>query len=112
MAAATEALRPAEAAGDVLQQAWAHAYLGRLRDAVGEAAPARHDRLPLRQAGKVHLRLAHAPACLGERAEAAAEYRAALALEDRVPADVRDEARAGLGAPTAGRPAPPTRFAQ
>ncbi|MFH9006093.1 hypothetical protein ACH4E5_23025 [Streptomyces afghaniensis] len=45
------------------------------------------------QAGKVHLHLAHALAHLGERAEAAAEYRAALALEDR-------------------RPAPPTWFGQ
>ncbi|AMW08999.1 hypothetical protein A4E84_05515 [Streptomyces qaidamensis] len=60
----------------------------------------------------MHLRLAHALACLGERAEAAAEYRAALALEHRVPADVRDEARAGHAALTAGRPAPLIRFAQ
>jgi hypothetical protein len=65
-----------------------------------------------KQAGKVHLYLAHALARLGERAEAAAEYRAALALEGRVPADVRDEARAGLTALTAGRPAPLIRFAQ
>ncbi|MFE9112437.1 helix-turn-helix domain-containing protein [Streptomyces collinus] len=208
---ATDALRLAWAAGDVLQQAWAHAYLGWLRDAVGEAAsaadhyhramalfteaddvngylqvscgmirvlrgagrgeaavetcrgimdaladPRHRDRIPdnvreftvltalyavsfvhldegrwqdavdalrstrgqfdargwHKQAGKVHLHLAHALACLGERAEAAAEYRAVLALEDRVPADVRDEARAGLAALTAGRPAPLTRFAQ
>ncbi|MEU0190890.1 hypothetical protein ABZ250_13620 [Streptomyces afghaniensis] len=50
-----------------------------------------------KQAGKVHLHLAHALAHLGERAEAAAEYRAALKLEDRL---------------TAGGPAPPTRFGQ
>jgi transcriptional regulator with XRE-family HTH domain len=65
-----------------------------------------------KQAGKVHLHLAHALARLGERAEAAAEYRAVLVGEDRLPADIRDEARVGLAALTAGRPAPPTRFAQ
>lgn len=47
-----------------------------------------------KQAGKVHLHLAHALAHLGERAEAAAEYGAALALDDRLPAELRDEARA------------------
>ncbi|AXE84160.1 hypothetical protein [Streptomyces sp. Go-475] len=66
---------------------------------------------PLRHhTGKVHLHLAHALARLGERAEAAAEYRAALALEGDVPADVHGEARAGLAAVTEGRPAPALRF--
>ncbi|MFF8935475.1 helix-turn-helix domain-containing protein [Streptomyces paradoxus] len=208
---AEDALRLAGAAGDVLQQAWAHAYLGWLRDVVGELPPAaghyhramelfteaddvngylqvscgmirvlrgagrgeaavetcrgimdaladpRHrDRIPAnvreftvltavyavsfvhldegrwqkaadalrsireqfdargwhKQAGKVHLHLAHALARLGERAEAAAAYRAALALESRVPDDVLAEARAGLAALTAGRPPPLTRFVQ
>ena len=52
---------------------------------------------------------------LGERAGAAAEYQvvlapAVLALEGRVPADLRDEAPTGLAALTAGRPAPLIRF--
>ncbi|GAA2926031.1 hypothetical protein GCM10011428_48750 [Streptomyces violaceus] len=59
-----------------------------------------------KQAGKVHLHLGQALAHLGETAEAAAEYRAVLALDDRVPADVRDEAHAGLAALATGRPAP------
>ena len=69
---------------------------------------------------KYHLHLAHAPARLGERAGAAAEYQvvlaptvlapAVLALEGRVPADLRDEAPTGLAALTAGRPAPLIRF--
>ncbi|MFJ8717279.1 helix-turn-helix domain-containing protein [Streptomyces violaceus] len=203
--AATAALRLAGAAGNVLQQAWAHAYLGWLRDTVGDMPPAadhyhramelfteaddvtgylqvscgvirvlrgagraraavetyqgileafadpRHrDRIPPnvrdftllsaaysvsfvhlgqghwqeaadvlrsirgqfdargwhKQAGKVHLHLGQALAHLGERAEATAEYRAVLALDDRVPADVRDEAHAGLAALATGRPAP------
>jgi transcriptional regulator with XRE-family HTH domain/tetratricopeptide (TPR) repeat protein len=211
VAAATGALRLAGTAADVLQQAWSHAYLGWLLDAVDDLPPAarhyqramrlfteaddvngylqvscgvirvlraagraeaavetyrgiretlaepRHrDRIPPnvreftvlsavyavsfvhldqghwqeaadalrsirgqfdargwhKQAGKVHLHLAHALARLGERAEAAAEYRAVLVGEDRLPADIRDEARVGLAALTAGRPAPPTRFAQ
>lgn len=62
------------------------------------------------QAGKVHLHLAHALARLGEHAEAAVEYRAVLALEDRVPAGLRDDALAGLAALTEGRPAPALRF--
>jgi hypothetical protein len=65
-----------------------------------------------KQAGKVHLHLAHALARLGERAEAAAEYQAMLALESRVPADVRDEAHTGLTALTAGRPVPHIRLVQ
>ncbi|MEW2611863.1 transcriptional regulator [Streptomyces sp. NPDC047880] len=208
---ATSALRLARAAGDTLQQAWAYACLGWLRDAVDDlplaadhyhraarlftaaddvngylqvscgmirvlrgagrahaavetcrgimdalADPRHQDRIPPnvreftalsalyavsfvhldeerweeavdalrsirgqfdargwhKQAGKVHLHLAHALARLGERAEAAAEYRAVLALDARVPADVRDDARAGLAALSAGRPAALTRFAQ
>ncbi|MFJ8593927.1 helix-turn-helix domain-containing protein [Streptomyces sp. NPDC093598] len=208
---ATSALGLARAAGDVLQQAWAEAYLGWLRDAVddltaaadhyhramelftatddvngylqvscgmirvlrgagrGQAAvetfrgimdaladPRHRDRIPPnvgeftvltavyavsfvhldearwedavdalrsvrgqfdargwhKQAGKVHLHLAHALDRLGERTEAAAEYRAVLALGSRVPADVRDEARAGLAALTAGRTTPTVRFVQ
>ncbi|MEU1320611.1 tetratricopeptide repeat protein [Streptomyces tibetensis] len=65
-----------------------------------------------KQAGKVHLHLAHALARLGEREEAAAEYRAVLAMEGDAPADVRDEAFAGLAALAAGRPPPLTRFSQ
>ncbi|MCF1643840.1 helix-turn-helix domain-containing protein [Streptomyces indiaensis] len=209
--AATSALRLARTGGDTLQQAWAYAYLGWLRDAVDDlplaadhylraarlftaaddvngylqvscgmirvlrgvgraqaavetcrgildalADPRHQDRIPPnvreftalsalyavsfvhldeerwedavdalrsirgqfdargwhKQAGKVHLHLAHALARLGERAEAAAEYRAVLALDARVPADVRNDARAGLAALSAGRPAPLTRFAQ
>ncbi|MGW7493641.1 helix-turn-helix domain-containing protein [Streptomyces luteogriseus] len=205
------ALRLARTAGDVRQQAWAHAYLGWLRDAVDDMAaaadhyhraaelfteaddvngylqvscgmirvlrgagraqqavetcrgimdtladPRHQDRIPAnvreftaltavyavsfvhldegrweeavdalrsirgqfddrgwhKQAGKVRLHLAHALARLGERAEAAAEYRAVLALESRVPADMRDEARTGLSALTAGRPVPHIRFVQ
>ncbi|MFF7768506.1 helix-turn-helix domain-containing protein [Streptomyces massasporeus] len=208
---ATTALRLAGTAGDVRQQAWAHAYLGWLRDTVDDLAagadhyhraaelfteaddvngylqvscgmirvlrgagraqaavetcrgimdtladPRHRDRIPPnvreftalsavysvsfvhldeerweeavdalrsirgqfddrgwhKQAGKVHLHLAHALARLGERAEAAAEYQAVLALESRVPADVRDEARTGLTALTAGRPVPLIRFVQ
>ncbi|MFF7791567.1 hypothetical protein [Streptomyces sp. NPDC007991] len=37
-----------------------------------------------KQAGRVHLQPAHALAHLGEHAEAAAEYGAALALDDRL----------------------------
>ncbi|MBX9361545.1 hypothetical protein [Streptomyces sp. WAC04114] len=70
------------------------------------------DRGWYKQAGKVHLHLAHALARLGERAESAAEYRAVLALESRVPADVRDEAHTGLTPLTAGRPVPRIRFVQ
>lgn len=65
-----------------------------------------------KQAGKVHLHLAHALARLGARAEAAAEYQAVLALESRVPAGVRDEAHTGLTALDAGRPVPLIRFVQ
>ncbi|MFF0008891.1 helix-turn-helix domain-containing protein [Streptomyces tibetensis] len=209
--AATRALRLARAAGDVLQRAWAHAYLGWLWDADEDlslaadhylraaelftaaddvngylqvscgmirvlrgagraqaavetcgdimdalADPRHRDRIPPnvreftvltalyavsfvhldeerweeavealravrgqfdargwhKQAGKVHLHLAHALARLGEREEAAAEYRAVLAMEGDAPADVRDEAFAGLAALAAGRPAPLTRFSQ
>ncbi|MEU3890405.1 helix-turn-helix domain-containing protein [Streptomyces sp. NPDC029041] len=209
--AATSALRLARTAGDVLQHAWAHAYLGWLRDADDDlslaadhylraaelftaaddvngylqvscgmirvlrgagraqaavetcgdvmdalADPRHRDRIPPnvreftaltalyavsfvhldeerweeavevlrsvrgqfdargwhKQAGKVHLHLAHALARLGERAEAAAEYRAVLAMEGHAPADVREEAFAGLAALAAGRPAPLTRFTQ
>ncbi|MFJ7176308.1 hypothetical protein ACIQXA_07850 [Streptomyces massasporeus] len=67
-------------------------------------------RLTIEQAGKVHLHLAHALARLGERAEATAEYQAVVVLESRVPADVRDEAHAGLTALTAGRAVPLIRF--
>ncbi|MGW6541960.1 helix-turn-helix domain-containing protein [Streptomyces massasporeus] len=208
---ATTALRLAGTAGDVRQQAWAHAYLGWLRDTVhGLAAAADHyhraaelfteaddvngylqvscgmirvlrgagrsaaavetwrgimdtladprhrDRIPPnvreftalsavysvsfvhldegrweeavdalrsirgqfddrgwhKQAGKVHLHLAHALARLGERAEATAEFQAVLALESRVPADVREAAHTGLTALTAGRPVPLVRFVQ
>ncbi|EFL30408.1 tetratricopeptide TPR-2 repeat-containing protein [Streptomyces viridochromogenes DSM 40736] len=207
--AALCALCLAEGAGDTLQQAWAHAYLGWLRDAVDDLPPAadhyrramelfteaddvngylqvccgvvrlmratgrpqeavetyrgimetladpRHrDRIPPnvrdfttlsavysvsfvhldrgdwreaadalrgirgqfdargwhKQASKVHLHLAHALARLGERAEAAAEYRAVLWLEGLVPAEVREDARTGLAALAGGRPAPPPRF--
>ncbi|GAA4313153.1 XRE family transcriptional regulator [Streptomyces venetus] len=207
--AALCALRLAEGAGDTLQQAWAHAYLGWLRDALDDLPPAadhyrramrlftaaddvngylqvscgvirlmratgrpqeavetyhgivetladpRHrDRIPPnvrdfttlsavysvsfvhldrgdwqeaadalrgirgqfdacgwhKQASKVHLHLAHALTHLGERAEAAAEYRAVLWLEGLVPAEVREDARAGLAALSGGRPAPPPRF--
>ncbi|MEU2910007.1 helix-turn-helix domain-containing protein [Streptomyces massasporeus] len=206
---ATTALRLAGTAGDVRQQAWAHAYLGWLRDTLDDLAaaadhyhraaelfteaddvngylqvscgmirvlrgagrapaavetwrgimdtladPRHRDRIPPnvreftalsavysvsyvhldagrwgeavdalrsirgqfddrgwhKQAGKVHLHLAHALARLGERAEATAEYQAVLALESRVPADVRDEAHAGLTALTAGRAVPLIRF--
>ncbi|MER5830412.1 helix-turn-helix domain-containing protein [Streptomyces sp. NPDC002130] len=209
--AATTALRLARTAGDVLQHAWAHAYLGWLRDAADDLSlaadhylraaelftaaddvngylqvscgmirvlrgagraqaavetcgdimdalgdPRHRDRIPPnvaeftvltalyavsfvhldeerweeaaealrsirgqfdargwhKQAGKVHLHLAHALARLGESAEAAAEYRAVLAMEGHAPADVRDEAFAGLAALAAGRPAPLARFTQ
>ncbi|MFI9612136.1 ATP-binding protein [Streptomyces sp. NPDC052023] len=62
------------------------------------------------QAGKVHLHLAHALARLGRHTEAAAEYRAVLALEVHMPADMLDDARAGLHALAAGLAAPPIRF--
>ncbi|MEU6911762.1 helix-turn-helix domain-containing protein [Streptomyces olindensis] len=209
VAAARCALRLAGEAGEVRQQAWAHAYLGWLHDAVDDLPPAadhygramelfsaaddingylqvacgvlrvlggtgraraavdtyrnirealadprHHDRIPpnvreftlltatysvsfvlldqgswreaadalltirgqfeargwQKQASKVHLHLAHALARLGERDEAAAEYRAALATADGVPADVHDAARAGLAALTEDRPAPALRF--
>ncbi|MET9574480.1 hypothetical protein ABZY30_02825 [Streptomyces massasporeus] len=211
MESATTALRLAGTAGDVRQQAWAHAYLGWLPDTVDDLpaaadhyhraaelfteaddvngylqvscgmirvlrgagraqaaveicrgimdtlADARHrDRIPPnvreftalsavhsvsfvhlgegrweeavdalwsihgqfddrgwhKQAGKVHLHLAHALARLGARAEAAAEYQAVLTLESRVPEDVRDEAHTGLTALTTGRPVPLIRFVQ
>ncbi|MEU5374629.1 MULTISPECIES: helix-turn-helix domain-containing protein [unclassified Streptomyces] len=62
------------------------------------------------QAGRVHLMLAHALAHLGKDSEAAAEYRAVLALQDRIPAAVLEEARTSLTGVVAGRPNPPTRF--
>nr|WTB34732.1 hypothetical protein OG781_39325 [Streptomyces sp. NBC_00830] len=63
-----------------------------------------------RQAGKVHLYLAHALAHLGEDTEAAAEFRAVLTLESRIPSAMVEEARASLGVLAAGRMSPRTRF--
>ncbi|AWS42538.1 transcriptional regulator [Streptosporangium sp. 'caverna'] len=63
-----------------------------------------------RQAGKVHLNLAHALAHLGEDAEAVIEYRTVLSMEGRIPSLLLEEARASLDALETGRPAPPTRF--
>lgn len=207
--AATRALDLARASGDVVQEAWAHTYLGWLQNAVGDfspaadnyhramelfaqadeingylqastgnitvlrkagraqeaietyreimdavAAPHNQERIPpnvrdatelmatyhvsfvhlnqghwrdavdalrpLRgqfdargwhvQAGRVHLHLAHALAHLREDAEATAEYRNVLTLENRIPSDILEEARASLDALAAGRPSPPTRF--
>ncbi|WP_186785503.1 helix-turn-helix domain-containing protein [Streptomyces misionensis] len=54
---------------------------------------------------EVHLNLAHALARLGEDDEAAAGYRAVLALEGRIPPAMVDEARTGLDALAPGGPA-------
>ncbi|WP_078901161.1 XRE family transcriptional regulator [Actinacidiphila yeochonensis] len=60
--------------------------------------------------GKARLYLAHALAGLGEAEEAAAAYRAVLAVDGPVPPALRDEAVEGLEALAASRPAPRTRF--
>ncbi|MGW0882832.1 helix-turn-helix domain-containing protein [Streptomyces sp. NPDC002671] len=64
-----------------------------------------------RYAATLHLHLAHALAHLGDDTEAATEYRTVLTLEDRIPADLVQEARASLEGLAAGRLSPPTSFA-
>ncbi|WP_239150457.1 hypothetical protein [Streptomyces sp. SID13588] len=90
-----------------------HLNQGHWQDAVDVLRPMRGQfeaRGYHRHGGKVHLYLAHALAHLGENAEAAAEYRAVLAMEGRIPPVVLEEARSSLDALAAGRLAPPTHF--
>ena len=63
-----------------------------------------------RIAAKAHLHRAHALAHLGDDAEAAAEYRNVLALADRIPAEILEEARSSLVALAADQLTPPTQF--
>ncbi|MFF4014831.1 helix-turn-helix domain-containing protein [Streptomyces sp. NPDC001843] len=60
------------------------------------------------QAGRVHLLLARALDHLGEGAEAAAEYRAVLTMEDRVPEALLEEARGGLKSLAEDQPSQPS----
>ncbi|MBO1331417.1 helix-turn-helix domain-containing protein [Streptomyces sp. VRA16 Mangrove soil] len=62
------------------------------------------------QAGRVHLYLARCLAHLGRTSEAADEYRAVLASEERLPPDLPADARAGLDALAAGLPVPDARI--
>ncbi|MGI5378804.1 helix-turn-helix domain-containing protein [Streptomyces sp. CA-251387] len=90
-----------------------HLELGRWQNAVDVLATIRGQfevRGWHRQAGKVHLHLAHALARLGRHTEAGAEYRAVLALEGRIPSEMPAQARAGLDALSVGRAVPPLLF--
>ncbi|MEV6205541.1 helix-turn-helix domain-containing protein [Kitasatospora sp. NPDC051914] len=90
-----------------------HLNLGHWVEAVDALRPLRGQldaRGYHRVAAKVHLHLAHALAHLGGSGEAATEYRAVLTLEDRIPADLVREARAGIEGLGTGRLSPPTSF--
>ncbi|RPE31862.1 XRE family transcriptional regulator [Kitasatospora cineracea] len=90
-----------------------HLNLGQWAEAVDALRPLRGQldaRGYHRVGAKLHLHLAHALAHLGESGEAAAEYRAVLALEERIPADLVEQARAGVEGLGTGRLTPPTVF--
>ncbi|MGW0186302.1 helix-turn-helix domain-containing protein [Streptomyces sp. NPDC003362] len=90
-----------------------HLNEGRWREAAEALRPLRgqldthgwHDR-----EGMLRLHLGHALTHLGEHTEAESEFRAALAMGERLPSELLEEARASLDSLVAGRPAPPTRF--
>ncbi|MEU2307289.1 helix-turn-helix domain-containing protein [Streptomyces misionensis] len=89
------------------QVGFVHLGQGHWADAVGALRPIRgqFDARGFHTPGaEVHLNLAHALARLGEDDEAAAGYRAVLALDGLIPPAMVDEARAGLNALAPGGP--------